>query len=304
MIANTQLIKPEPMNNLVPATPSSVPANRWGKVLTQFLAILCLLLLLYHDILKDMVLQWWEDPNYSHGFLVPFFSLYVIWQRRDSFKTVALRGSWYGLPVLLLGLLTLLLGKLGAENFLMRCSFIIGCAGLILFHLGAPIFRLLAFPVAFLFLMIPWPAILFYKVSLPLQRLSVHASSGIFELFGVPCLVEGNVIHFTAFSLGVNEACSGIRSLISYFALATAWSYLSFTQWWPRCFMVLLAIPLAVSANITRLVVTGFIAFWLGIHYAMDFFHTVSGWLIFIAIVLGLVALNRFIEVYLKRTHR
>ncbi len=238
---------------------------------------------LYSSIIGDLVRQWWEDDNYSHGFLVPLFSAALIWRRRDSFRGMTLDGSWLGLPVLLAGILALLLGELGAESFAMRSSLIVVLAGLVLFHLGSEALRLLALPLAFLFFAVPVPATLFYAVAFPLQNLAARNAASVLDLLGVPVLIDGNVIHLSQISLGVTEACSGIRSLISLLCAAVALATVIAARPWAKWTLVAAAIPITVVANVGRVVATGLIGQWVGVDYARGFFHTFSGWLIFVS---------------------
>ncbi len=116
--------------------------------------------------------DWRNDPNYSHRFLVPLFNGYLIWQQRDSLSSLVSSGSWLGLPLLLAGLAELLLGVFGPDDFLTRSSLIVVLAGLTLFHFGTAAFRAVAFPLAFLFFMVPLPVKtgLSWLRSVPLKR--------------------------------------------------------------------------------------------------------------------------------------
>lgn len=251
---------------------------------------------LYAAILRDLVWQWWDDANYSHGFLVPLFSGFLIWRRRNELGALRPRESWWGLPLLLAGLGALILGDIGAENFLMRSSLIVILAGLVLFHLGPEGFRILAFPLAFLLFMVPLPAILFYMATFPLQSLAAQNAAWGLDLLGVPVLLDGNVIHLSRISLGVAEACSGIRSMISLLALAVAWAYLTLPGAWGMGVLVAAAVPITIAANAGRVVLTGLIGQWFGVEYAQGFFHTFSGWVIFLvafACLLGVHGLIR-----------
>jgi exosortase len=245
---------------------------------------------------RDLVWQWWDDPNYSHGFLVPLFSGFLVWQRRRELAALPVRGSWAGLPVLLAGAALLLLGDVGAELFLMRTSLIVMITGLILFHLGRPWLRVLAFPLAFLLFMVPLPATLFYAIAFPLQKLAAQNAVAVLDLIGVPVLGDGNVIHLSRLSLGVTEACSGVRSLISLLALSVAWGYLMRSGTWTIALLAALAVPITIVANSLRVVSTGLIGQWFGVRYAEGFFHAFSGWLIFLfafACLLGVHGLIR-----------
>jgi len=268
---------------------------RWVRPVLVGLVFLALLAALYGEILRDLVWQWRDDGNYSHGFLVPLFSGFLIWQRRKDLGALAPRGSWLGLPVLLVGLGDLLLGDLGGENFLMRSSLIVVFAGLVLLHLGRDVLRVLAFPLLFLFFAVPLPATAFYAVAFPLQNLAAQNAARVLELLGVPVLLDGNVIQLSQITLGVTEACSGIRSLISLLAVAVAWAALTLPIWGMGV-LVAATIPITVIANAGRVVATGLIGQYVGVQYAHGFFHTFSGWLIFLlafACLLGVHALIR-----------
>jgi len=237
---------------------------------------------LYWNILQNLVWQWWNDANYSHGFLVPLFSGYLIWRQRDTLRALPPSGSWLGLPVLLAGIGALALGDIGAEYFLTRSSLILVVAGLIIFHLGTAIFRVVAFPIFFLFFMVPLPAILFNAVAFPLQGLAAQNAAWTLRLLGVPVFLDGNVIYLSHISLGVTEACSGIRSLISLLALAAAWAYLTLSGFWAWLVLVASVVPITVVANAGRVVITGLIGQWFGVAYTQGFYHTFSGWVIFL----------------------
>jgi len=259
---------------------------------------------LYWRILSDMVWQWWDDPNYSHGFLVPLFSGYLVWHQRETLKRLAPEGRWAGLPLILGGIGMLILGDLGAENFLSRSSLIIIVAGLILFHLGHEIFRRVAFPVGFLFFMVPLPAILFYAMTFPLQRLAAQNAAWTLDALGVPVLLDGNVLHLSNITLGVTEACSGVRSLISLLALAVAWAYLTLNRMWATVILVASVVPITIVANAGRVVVTGLVGQWFGAMYAQGFFHTFSGWLIFLFAFICLLGVHGLIRLGGAIRHR
>jgi exosortase len=186
----------------------------------------------------------------------------------------------------------------------MRSSLIIVLVGLVLFHLGWDSFRVLAFPLLFLFFMVPLPATLFYAVAFPLQSLAARNAAWVLDRLGVPVLLDGNVIHLTRLSLGVAEACSGIRSLISLFSGAVAWAVLTIPNIWVMMVFVAAVVPITILANAGRVVVTGLIAQWFGIEYAQGFFHTFSGWLVFVFAFLCLSGLHRVIRLAQARRQK
>src|SRR5262245_56490897 len=279
-------------------TPPSVAGggNHRLQIWLATTLLLALLGALYWEILRDLVWQWWDDPNYSHGFVVAFVSSFLAWQRRKELVAIPRQGSWIGLPVLMVGVVELILGDIGSELFLMRSSLIIIVSGLILFHLGPRILRALAFPLAFLFFMIPIPSVLFYAMAFPLQNLAARNAASILDLLGVPVLLDGNVIHLSQISLGVTEACSGIRSLVSLLALAVAWAYLMVPGAWAKVGIVASAVPITIVANAGRVVTTGLVGQWFGAKYATGVYHTFSGYLIFLFGCAGLLALHGLIR--------
>src|SRR5215467_5916951 len=175
--------------------------NPWAGLVA--LMLLALLVALYAGIFRELAWQWWDDSNYTHGFLVPIFSAVLTWSRRKQLAALPAEGSWVGLPVLLVGIGALLLGDVGAENFLIRSSLIVILVGLVLFHLGWRVVRVVAFPLLFLFFMVPLPATLFYAVAFPLQNLAARNAAWTLDTLGVPILLDGNIIHLTKQSLGV-----------------------------------------------------------------------------------------------------
>ena len=249
--------------------------------LAALVVLAAVLAALYWKIVPALVIQWWDDPNYSHGFLVPLFSLYLVWRQRASLRALPRTGSALGILVLLAGAALLYVGDLGADNFLMRSSLIVILAGLLLFHLGRPIFRAVLFPLAFLFFMVPLPGVVFYAVTFPLQHLAARQAAWTLEMLGVPVLLDGNIIQLAQLSLGVTEACSGIRSLISLLAGAGAWAYLFLPVGWSMILFVAAALPITIAANAARVVLTGLIGQTFGVEYASGFFHEFAGLVIY-----------------------
>jgi len=284
-----------------------VSSERGQPRLQAFAVVLILAALLgavYWKILGALVTQWRDDPNYSHGFLVPLFCLYLVWQQRAALRTLSWRGSLVGIPVILTGIGLLLFGDLGAENFLMRSSLIVIVAGLILFHLGLQVFRALLFPLGFLFFMVPLPGVIFYAVTFPLQRLAAEQAAWTLDVLGIPVLLDGNIIHLAQLSLGVTEACSGIRSMISLLAGAMAWAYLLLPGGWSMAVFAAATVPITIFANAARVVLTGLIGQHFGVEYASGFFHEFAGWAIFIFAFACLLGIHTLIRLVRRRSER
>jgi exosortase len=261
-----------------PGTPAEVGLSGLAVVLL----LGALVAVLYWKILSGMVIQWHEDPNYTHGFLVPLFSLYLIWRRRAVLLTLPRTGGQLGLVLVLAGVSLLYVGDLGADNFLMRSSLVVTLAGLVLFHLGDAIFKAVLFPLAFLLFMVPLPGVVFYGITFPLQQLAARQAAWTLETLGVPVFLDGNIIQLAQLSLGVTEACSGIRSLISLVAGAVAWAYLFLPMGWATVLFVSAALPITIAANAARVVLTGLIGQYAGVEYASGFFHEFAGLVIYV----------------------
>jgi exosortase len=252
---------------------------------------------LYSSILFHLAKQWLNDPNFSHGFFVPAFSLLVLWQNRAHLAREPREPSSWGLLIVAFALLVLFVGVLGAELFLSRISLLLLIAGLVIFFRGWHLFRAVLFPWAFLILMIPIPAIVFTQITFPLQILASKVAALLLPIAGVPVLREGNVIYLPAMPLEIAEACSGIRSLLSLTALAIIYGYLSETRVWVRVVLTLASIPIAVAANSLRIVGTGLLVQYWDPDKAEGFFHTFSGWLIFVVSLAMLFLLHRLLQI-------
>ncbi|MFZ0801898.1 MAG: exosortase [Terriglobales bacterium] len=256
---------------------------------------------LYGPILSRLVGQWWHDPNFSHGFLVPVFSLFVLWKDRARIAKFPSAPSSWGLLVVSFALCLLVAGVLGAELFLSRISLLVLLAGLIVFFRGWPLFRALLFPWAFLFLMIPIPAIIFNQITFPLQLLASKLAASALPLLGVPVLREGNIIHLPAMPLEVAEACSGIRSLLSLTTLSVVYGYLLEPRILIRILLALASVPIAVVANSLRIVGTGLLVQYWGQDAAEGFFHTFSGWLVFVVSIILLFTVHQLFVFVARR---
>lgn len=287
------------MNSAVQALPSRQDvATAWGDRTSraQLALIVCLLAILYGSVLAHLASQWSRDPNFSHGFFVPAFSLYILWEQRQQLARLCPEPTWTALWLLIPGLLCLLVGTLGAELFLSRVSIVPVLGGLVALLLGWRFLRIAAFPWLFLLLMIPLPALVFNQITFPLQILASRIAANLLPLLGVPVLREGNVIRLPAMALEVAEACSGIRSLMSLVTLAVMYGYVLEKRWRVRALLALAAVPIAVAANSLRIVGTGLLVQYWDPEKAEGFFHTFSGWIIFVVSILLLFAVRRFLH--------
>jgi exosortase D (VPLPA-CTERM-specific) len=291
--ALSQLLQTEYPAARIAHTPPGGPER---PRLWQIVLLAGLLLWPYLPILIHLVGEWWQNPNFSHGFFVPLFSAFVVWQERSTLARLVPRPSWWGLLILGFGLGVLVLGQMGAELFLSRFSLLIVLAALIVLFLGWGFFRALLFPWAFLVLMIPLPAIVLNQITFPLQLLASKLASTILQWLSVPVLREGNIIYLAAMPLEVAEACSGIRSLMSLATLAMIYGYLMERNNAVRVVLALASLPIAVAVNSLRVVITGLLVQYWDPDKAQGFFHEFQGWLMFVASLATLYLLHRVIR--------
>jgi exosortase A len=270
--------------------------SRHTLQLVMTIAVIAALAFTFAPVVTRMARQWWSDPNFSHGFLVPLFSAFLVWQRRERLAKIPAAGSWTGALVLIFGLALLLVGSLGAELFLSRVSLLFVICGLIVMLRGWPTFREVFFPWAFLALMIPIPSIIFNQFTLKLQFMASRLGSAILPMCGVPVYREGNIIFLPAMPLEVAEACSGIRSLITLGALAIMYGYFIQKRALGRILLVVAALPIAIVANALRIVGTGVAVQYWDPQTALGFFHEFSGWVIFLISTALLLLTSRLLH--------
>ena len=255
---------------------------KWSIAWAPVVLLGLLSVLLYHRIAVKLVTDWYNLPDFSHGFLIPFFAAFLLWDKRREIADTPIAPSWAGFSLVVLGLCELMLGVFGADLFLQRTSFVLLVAGLVWTLLGKAMLSQLKFVLLVLLLAIPLPTILYNQITFPLQMRASQLASQILPLFRVPVLQDGNVIRLASMPLEVAEACSGIRSLMSLFAVAVIYGYFLERTTWRRIVLALSSLPIAVAANVARIVGTGLCVQYWDPDKALGFFHEFQGWLMFL----------------------
>ena len=303
------------------------------RKLYQFISIATALVLVYFTVLLKLGGDWWNDENYSHGLLIPFIIAYILWHERERFLGTRTRPSaFWGATGVALSLLALWAGVAGAELFVQRISLVLMVTSVVIYFWGFRLLRLVAVPLSLLVLSIPIPQIVFNRIAFPLQLFASRCAVGAMSFFNIPVLRQGNIIELMPLGssepkrLAVVEACSGIRSLMTLVTLAVVYAYFtkpkvartsvcdsadrsqtevwatshwlkSFT-FWRSLMLVVAAVPIAILTNALRVSGTGVLAHYYGTRVADGFFHTFSGWVIYIAAAVLLFAtgwvLDRF----------
>jgi exosortase len=244
-------------------------------------------MVVFGPILHFMVIHWRIKPDYSHGFLVAPLAVYFAWERRGRLRRTPIEPSWWGLVPLFLGSLALAIGRLGVELMAMRTAFPLTVIGLVLLLLGVRVFQVLAFPLLFLFLMIPLPQSLVNVIAFPLQLVAADLAVSSLHAIGVSALREGNIIHLAVkggdatTQLFVAEACSGLRSLMALGTLGVVFAYFFRRNAVERVIIVLSTIPIAILVNAFRVGLTGFLTYHWGKGAAEGWIHQTEGFFTF-----------------------
>jgi exosortase len=254
---------------------------------------------LYAPLVLRLAQQWWQDPNYTHGFFVPVFSLFLIWEGRVKLAALRMKPSWWGLVILVFALLALIMGTSSSGFFLSRISLLLLICGVVVFLTGWEHLAAISFPLAFLVLMIP-SSTLVEQISFPLQILASKTATLLLTGLGVSAVREGNIILLPNARLEVAEACSGIRSLFSLITLTVIYGYLAETKTGVRVLLALIAIPVSILANALRIAVTGVVVQHWGVEGAQGTPHLLSGWLIFAGSLLLIFFLHRLSRTFLS----
>ena len=296
----------------------SVPAT---KKLWQGIAISFAIVFAYATVLVKLVHDWWFDENYSHGLLIPFIIGYILWTQRERLARVPAKSSTLlGGTAIVLGLFALWAGAAGAELYTQRLSLVLLLAGIVIYFWGVRLLRFLLVPFGLLFLALPIPAIIFNKIAFPLQLFASRCAVYSMSLLGIPVLRQGNIIElkplnsFETKKLEVVEACSGIRSLMTLLTLAVVFAYFTHSRsddtpssggrfgwlksywFWRSVIIVGSAVPIAILTNAFRVSGTGVLAHYYGTEVADGFFHSFSGWAIYIVAFILLFGVGMILD--------
>ncbi|HEY0376160.1 MAG TPA: exosortase [Pyrinomonadaceae bacterium] len=295
----------------------SVPSPRF---LWKPVAVTAALAFVYYSVLARLGHDWWTDENYSHGLLIPVVIGYILWLERERLaRAVQKPAGFWGALLVVLAILGLWVGTAGAELYVQRTSLVLMLAGVTIYFWGWRLLRLLAVPFLLLVLAIPIPAILFNKIAFPLQIFASKCAVWAMRLFDIPVLRQGNVIELMPKGaretkrLEVVEACSGIRSLMTLLTLAVVFAYFTRPRskdgdgggwlpnfksygFWRSVILVASAVPIAILTNALRVSGTGVLSHYYGTEIADGFFHSFSGWVVYIVAFLLLFAVGWLLD--------
>jgi len=282
--------------------PSKEKARAGG--LFASLALSALVFIMYFPVLAGLAGQWWNDPNYGHGFFVPVLAGYVLWSERDRWRTLPFRPNNLGLAIMLFAIGLRVLGTLAAELFIARLSLVILIFGLVLFLAGSQVLKSIRFPIGYLLFMIPLPAIIYYQLTLPLQLWASRLAASGLVAVGIHTLREGNVLILPNCTLNVVEACSGIRSLLSLLAAVVAYGYLAEPKTWKRGVLAVASIPIAIATNGLRLVATGALSYFYGPSVDSGVVHLALGLGFLVLAFLSILLIHKLLGLHLRHQNR
>ena len=188
----------------------------------------------------------WKAEEYSHSYLIPFITAYLIWQRRDLLQNIPLFGSWFGVLSLLFGLFLFIVGELGTLFVVIQYAFIIVLLSAALSFFGWKGFKLIAIPLLLLFFTIPLPRFIYNNLSAELQLISSEIGVAIIRLLGISVFLEGNVIDLGNYKLQVAEACNGLRYLFPLMTLGFISAYLFRQAMWKRVLLFISTVPITI----------------------------------------------------------
>jgi exosortase D (VPLPA-CTERM-specific) len=270
------------------------PKDRVRSLLPQLLlgAIVLAVLWSYWPVLSQLIAKLARDEDYSYGLLLPLISGYIVYQKWPKIRSGSWQPAWSGIVIMALGFCLFLFGDLAAENFTTCFSFLVVLTGILWLWKGPGLVRLLAFPLLILIAMIPLPAYVMQKLTIPLQLISSQLATEFLRTIGIPAYRSGNVIDLGVRQLQVVAACSGLRYILSLLALGAIFCYFFQRRLWKVAVLMASIIPVAIFANAVRVAA-------MGIYPVLaeeGFWHVFSGWLIFLSCFALLALLNQLMD--------
>ncbi len=264
--------------SLPPETPAPISAASRPPIWP--LAVLGgLLAWAYYPMLAVFADKWLNDPQYSHGFLVPVFSGYLL---RRAWRAAPV--EWNPRPVLGCGLLVLVLGmRLVAGSLLFHqldaASLLLALAAISLAAGGWSLLKRTGPAVAFLVFMIPLPYELERNVGQPLKSAATVCSTFMLQTLGQPAIRDGNLILIDEVRLGVVDACSGLKMMVTFAAFSAGAVLLMQRSRFERLMVLLGIVPIAIASNVMRITATGLSYVWFTDKGTIDFLHDFHGWM-------------------------
>lgn len=237
--------------------------------------------LLFAQAIGQLYAIWNLQPEYSYGILIPVLTLVLIWRERNQLRGMPFTGSWYGLLLIVAGLVLRFIGQLSTMHAVVHYALLLVLYGLVLALTGPALFRRLLMPLLILIFMVPLPPFFSDQLSLQLQLVSSQIGVSVIRAAGISVFLEGNVIDLGSYQLEVAQACSGLRYLFPLMTLSFLIAYMFRGPLWKRAIVFLSSIPITVLMNSLRIGLIGITVERWGPRMAEGFLHEFEGWAIF-----------------------
>lgn len=263
----------------------------------KFISCVSLLLIAYIPTIKWMIERWTQNESYySHGFLIPIISLFVAWQRKDAIGKSKVSSEMAGLWIAALGIIIHIICATLRVYFISGFSLVFILYGMVLFFFGREVMRQLVFPIFFLLTMVPLPLVLISNLTVKLKLFAAQCSTFILNHIGFPSIRDGSIIKMPNSYIAVEAPCSGLRSLIALLTLGLLFAFAMKTSYLKKALVLLSAVPIAILANIMRIILLATVNDLYGEKIAMGFFHDFTGFLVFVVAFAGLWVVVRVLE--------
>jgi len=285
------------MENKIETDSIVVWRQTWTIYGILLVASVALFTLSYTGII-EMIRIWDSREEYGHGYIIPFITIFLIWQHKDVLERVQFTGSWWAVFIALFGVGVILAGSLTTITTLIQYGMLLTLIAIVYSYLGSAT-RIIIIPLVFLIFMVPLPGFFLNNLSAQLQLISSELGVAVIRMFGISVYLEGNVIDLGVFQLQVVEACSGLNYLFPLMSLAFIAAYFFKAPFWQRAAIFLTSIPITVLMNSFRIGVIGVLVDKWGIEQAEGFLHYFEGWIIFMSCMLILFGEMLFGEMWL-----
>jgi len=260
----------------------------------RILGVLGIILLLYFKTFMWLLDSWLYDPFYSHGFIIPVISLFIIWSKRKELKSIQQKKDPMDVYVFAFGLTLYAAGTFWKFLFLLGISLIPVLAGLILHFYGREFMRKLLFPIGFLLFMIPLPGL--DMLGIHLQHFTANNAAWISQSIGIEVYKDGLEMYVLDCPILIGLPCSGLRSIISLLIVAAVFAYIIKGSISKKAVILFMTVPIAVASNTIRVTSALLIAGFIGCDAATTFFHNFSGILVFVIALIMLIIFAKILK--------
>lgn len=262
----------------------------------QWFVLALLFGLYYAPLIPNLVTDWYEHSTFSYGFLVPFITAYLVWKEWPGFKKTCVSPDVRASLLLLVAVTIGVAGYASGDPFSTRVSMLLSLGSIVFLMLGTEITRKLLFPFFFLSLMIPVPYVFIKDLTLYLRYSDATQAANVLHLLGVPVYRESYFLHIPNMTLEVADVCSGASSVFALFALGVFYAHFLQMRSGLKVVLAICTFPLAIVANIFRIVLTVFLVYYVGPIVLQSFFHGFSGTFTFTLALLMLIGVGEILK--------